>query len=239
MSNISDLRDNIIEFTEIKQEEVEKPEPQVQEQQTTSKVANIVSMSTGNTREKADFSDLVQENQETPGVIIKRSPLDDLLGDNFKKYIDDKKKEMDADKIMGFESGADDYITKPFNILELKARIRAMLRRAGASTQKEVKRTLLTAGHISLDSEQRVAIRDGETVELTAKEFDLLELLMKNPRRVYSRENLMDLVWGYTYAGDFRTVDVHIRRLREKLEKNPAEPELIMTKWGVGYYLKS
>ena len=148
-------------------------------------------------------------------------------------------KSEDADKIMGFESGADDYITKPFNILELKARIRAMLRRAGASTQKEVKRTLLTAGHISLDSEQRVAIRDGETVELTAKEFDLLELLMKNPRRVYSRENLMDLVWGYTYAGDFRTVDVHIRRLREKLEKKPAEPELIMTKWGVGYYLKS
>ena len=145
----------------------------------------------------------------------------------------------DADKIMGFESGADDYITKPFNILELKARIRAMLRRAGASTQKEVKRTLLTAGHISLDSEQRVAIRAGETVELTAKEFDLLELLMKNPRRVYSRENLMDIVWGYTYAGDFRTVDVHIRRLREKLEKNPAEPELIMTKWGVGYYLKN
>ena len=148
-------------------------------------------------------------------------------------------KSEDADKIMGFESGADDYITKPFNILELKARIRAMLRRSGASTQKEVKRTLLTAGHISLDSEQRVAIRDGETVELTAKEFDLLELLMKNPRRVYSRENLMDLVWGYTYAGDFRTVDVHIRRLREKLERNPAEPELIMTKWGVGYYLKS
>ena len=148
-------------------------------------------------------------------------------------------KSEDADKIMGFESGADDYITKPFNILELKARIRAMLRRAGASTQKEVKRTLLTAGHISLDSEQRVAIRDGETVELTAKEFDLLDLLMKNPRRVYSRENLMDLVWGYTYAGDFRTVDVHIRRLREKLEKNPAEPELIMTKWGVGYYLKN
>mgnify|MGYP003292202021 CR=1 FL=1 len=148
-------------------------------------------------------------------------------------------KSEDADKIMGFESGADDYITKPFNILELKARIRAMLRRAGASAQKEVRRTLLTAGHISLDSEQRVAIRDGETVELTAKEFDLLELLMKNPRRVYSRENLMDLVWGYTYAGDFRTVDVHIRRLREKLEKNPAEPELIMTKWGVGYYLKN
>lgn len=147
-------------------------------------------------------------------------------------------KSEDADKIMGFESGADDYITKPFNILELKARIRAMLRRVGAAAQKEPQRTMLTAGHISLDSEQRVAIRDGEIVDLTAKEYDLLELLMKNPRRVYSRENLMDLVWGYTYAGDFRTVDVHVRRLREKLERNPAEPELIMTKWGVGYYLK-
>lgn len=147
-------------------------------------------------------------------------------------------KSEDADKIMGFESGADDYITKPFNILELKARIRAMLRRVGAAAQKEPQRTMLTAGHISLDSEQRVAIRDGEIVDLTAKEYDLLELLMKNPRRVYSRENLMDLVWGYTYAGDFRTVDVHVRRLREKLERNPADPELIMTKWGVGYYLK-
>ena len=93
-------------------------------------------------------------------------------------------------------------------------------------------------GRISLDPQQRVALRDGQVVELTAKEYDLIELLVRNPRRVYSRENLMDLVWGYTYAGDFRTVDVHIRRLREKLEKNPAEPEYIMTKWGVGYYLK-
>lgn len=147
-------------------------------------------------------------------------------------------KSEDADKIMGFESGADDYVTKPFNILELKARIRAMLRRAGATTQRSVRKQQLTVGHIALDSEQRVAICDGKTVDLTAKEYDLLELLMKNPRRVYSRENLMDLVWGYTYAGDFRTVDVHIRRLREKLEHNPAEPEYIMTKWGVGYYLK-
>lgn len=147
-------------------------------------------------------------------------------------------KSEDADKIMGFESGADDYVTKPFNILELKARIRAMLRRAGATTQRSVQKQQLTVGHIALDSEQRVAICDGKTVDLTAKEYDLLELLMKNPRRVYSRENLMDLVWGYTYAGDFRTVDVHIRRLREKLEHNPAEPEYIMTKWGVGYYLK-
>lgn len=147
-------------------------------------------------------------------------------------------KSEDADKVMGFESGADDYVTKPFNILELKARIRAMLRRAGVATQKAVRKQQLTVGHIALDSEQRVAICDGKTVDLTAKEYDLLELLMKNPRRVYSRENLMDLVWGYTYAGDFRTVDVHIRRLREKLEHNPAEPEYIMTKWGVGYYLK-
>lgn len=147
-------------------------------------------------------------------------------------------KSEDADKIMGFESGADDYVTKPFNILELKARIRAMLRRSGAATQKTVQKEHLAVGHISLDSEQRVAICDGKTVDLTAKEYDLLELLMKNPRRVYSRENLMDLVWGYTYAGDFRTVDVHIRRLREKLEHNPAEPEYILTKWGVGYYLK-
>lgn len=144
----------------------------------------------------------------------------------------------DTDKIMGFEYGADDYVTKPFNILELKARIRALLRRAGNSQPKEPERQLLTAGPISVDPAQRVALRDGRVVELTAKEYDLIELLIRNPRRVYSRENLMDLVWGYTYAGDFRTVDVHIRRLREKLEKNPAAPEYILTKWGVGYYFK-
>ena len=143
----------------------------------------------------------------------------------------------DADKLIGFESGADDYITKPFNILELKARIRALLRRANAAPQQKQPETLLlTAGGITLDPEQRVAVKNGEIVELTAKEYDLIELLVKNPRRVYSRENLMDLVWGYTYAGDYRTVDVHIRRLREKLERVPAEPEYIMTKWGVGYY---
>ena len=143
----------------------------------------------------------------------------------------------DADKIIGFESGADDYVTKPFNILELKARIRALLRRAGSSAQKP-NNGLLVAGKLSLDPVQRIALRDGEAVELTAKEYDLMELFMKNPRRVYSRESLMDLLWGYTYAGDFRTVDVHIRRLREKLEENPAEPEHLMTKWGVGYYFK-
>ncbi len=143
----------------------------------------------------------------------------------------------DTDKIIGFECGADDYITKPFNILELKARIRAMLRRAGSSPQAK-QPTHLTVGDLTLDTEQRVALRDGKVVELTAKEYDLIELLMKNPRRVYSRDNLMNVVWGYSYAGDYRTVDVHIRRLREKLEKNPAEPEHILTKWGVGYYFK-
>ena len=142
----------------------------------------------------------------------------------------------DTDKIIGFECGADDYITKPFNLLELKARIRAMLRRATGSAAQG--KSQITVGDLTLDTEQRVAVRDGEVVELTAKEYDLIELLMKNPRRVYSRENLMNVVWGYSYTGDYRTVDVHIRRLREKLERHPAEPEYILTKWGVGYYFK-
>ena len=147
----------------------------------------------------------------------------------------------DADKLAGFACGADDYITKPYNILEVKARIRALLRRSSAAARPaatEESRSLLTVGDLSLDTEQRVAIRGGQTIDLTAKEYDLIELLMKNPRRVYSRESLMNLVWGYSYAGDYRTVDVHIRRLREKLEKMPAEPDYIMTKWGVGYYFK-
>lgn len=145
----------------------------------------------------------------------------------------------DADKIIGFECGADDYLTKPFNILELKARIRALLRRAAASAQQSRDGSRLSVGVITLDVDERSAWRDGEPVDLTAKEFDLMTLLMRNPGRVYSRENLMNLVWGYEFIGEFRTVDVHIRRLREKLEPDPANPEYILTKWGVGYYLSN
>ena len=146
----------------------------------------------------------------------------------------------DTDKIIGFECGADDYITKPFNILELKARVRALLRRSGMAAQSQrEKRGRLTMGHIALDPDERSAWKDGTPVDLTAKEFDLMELLMRNPGRVFSRENLLNVVWGYEYAGDYRTVDVHVRRLREKLELDPAHPMYILTKWGVGYYLKN
>ena len=141
-----------------------------------------------------------------------------------------------ADLLMGFESGADDYVTKPFDILELKARVRALLRRASISVPPSAPPSVLQRGHIMIDSERRSAFKDGKSVELTMKEFDLIEFLMKNPGRVYSRENLLNLVWGYDYQGDTRTVDVHIRRLREKLELDPARPRFIATKWGVGYY---
>ena len=143
----------------------------------------------------------------------------------------------DMDKLMGFDNGADDYLTKPFNILELKARIRALLRRSGAGT-KNAEENLLTVGSISLDLDARNAYRSGQLVDLTAKEFDVIEFLMRNPNRVYSREALLDTIWTYEYRSDIRTVDVHIRRLREKLEDNPAEPNYIMTKWGVGYYFR-
>lgn len=145
----------------------------------------------------------------------------------------------DADKIIGFECGADDYVTKPFNILELKARIRAMLRRAGAAEKQVRADDRLTVGVLTLDAGARAAWRDGTPVDLTAREFDLAELFFRNPGRVFSRENLLDRVWGYEYAGELRTVDVHVRRLREKLEPDPAEPDYILTKWGVGYYLKA
>ena len=143
-------------------------------------------------------------------------------------------KTEDMDKLLGFEHGADDYLTKPFNILELKARVRALLRRSGKKSQD----SRVTRGHIMIDASSRNAYRDGVQVELTAKEFDLVELLIRNPNRVYSRENLLDTIWGDDYRSDIRTVDVHIRRIREKLEDNPAEPRHIMTKWGVGYYFK-
>ena len=143
----------------------------------------------------------------------------------------------DMDKLMGFDVGADDYLTKPFNILELKARIRALLRRTTASAT-ESKGSVLSIGTITLDLDARNAFRSGTLADLTAKEFDVIEFLMKNPNRVYSREALLDTIWAYEYRSDIRTVDVHIRRLREKLEENPAEPQYILTKWGVGYYFK-
>ena len=143
----------------------------------------------------------------------------------------------DMDKLMGFDHGADDYLTKPLNILELKARIRELLRRYGAQHRKAVG-NLLTIGSISLDLDARNAYRGGVLADLTAKEFDVVEFLMRNPNRVYSREALLDTIWAYEYRSDIRTVDVHIRRLREKLEENPAEPKYIMTKWGVGYYFR-
>ncbi len=143
----------------------------------------------------------------------------------------------DIDKLIGFDSGADDYLTKPFNILELKARIRALLRRAGSSSQRSEDNEL-TIGQITLDLNARNAYRCGTLVDLTAKEFDVIEFLMRNPNKVYSREALLDTIWAYEYRSDIRTVDVHIRRLREKLEENPAEPIYILTKWGVGYYFR-
>ena len=142
----------------------------------------------------------------------------------------------DMDKLMGFDYGADDYLTKPFNILELKARIRALLRRSGAAKKDQPQRLMI--GSITLDLDSRNAYKGDELVDLTAKEFDVIEFLMRNANRVYSREALLDSIWTYEYRSDIRTLDVHIRRLREKLEENPAEPKYIMTKWGVGYYFR-
>ena len=142
----------------------------------------------------------------------------------------------DMDKILGLEYGADDYITKPFNILELKARIKAIMRRTAASQPRKEESKVIEAGDLKLDCESRRLFILGREVNLTAKEFDLLELLVNNPNKVYGRENLLNLVWGYEYPGDVRTVDVHVRRLREKIESNPSEPKYVHTKWGVGYY---
>lgn len=143
----------------------------------------------------------------------------------------------DMDKIMGLEYGADDYLTKPFNILELKARIKAILRRVTHTESVSDKKKIKTNG-LEMEINSRRVFIDGNEVNLTAKEFDMLELFASNPGKVYSRESLLDTIWGYDYPGDVRTVDVHVRRLREKIEKNPSQPDFIHTKWGVGYYFK-
>ncbi len=146
----------------------------------------------------------------------------------------------DMDKILGLDYGADDYITKPFNILEVKARIKALMRRSKASGKNaEPNQKIIEVGSLRLDCDGRRVFIDGREINLTAKEFDLLELLIFNPNKVYSRESLLQIVWGYEYPGDVRTVDVHIRRLREKIEANPSEPKYVYTKWGVGYYFKN
>ena len=145
----------------------------------------------------------------------------------------------DMDKILGLEYGADDYITKPFNILEVKARIKAILRRSKNRAEDTEKSKTVEINGLKMDSESRRVFVNGREINLTAKEFDVLELLVFNPNKVYSRENLLNIVWGYEYPGDVRTVDVHIRRLREKIEENPSEPKYVHTKWGVGYYFQS
>ncbi len=144
----------------------------------------------------------------------------------------------DMDKILGLEYGADDYITKPFNILEVKARIKAIFRRADKAKKAIPNRRLIQKGKMKIDGDSRRVFVNEKEVNLTAKEFDLLELLAKNPGKVYSREELLNIVWGYEYPGDARTVDVHIRRLREKIEESPSEPKYVCTKWGVGYYFR-
>ena len=146
-------------------------------------------------------------------------------------------KSEDTDKLLGFEYGADDYITKPFNILVLKARIRALMRRSSMAAPAE-RAEVLSCADFSLDPEKRIAHRGDTEVDLTVKEFDVCELLMRSPGKVFSREALLNTVWGYDYQGEERTVDVHIRRLREKLEADPANPAHIVTKWGVGYFFK-
>ena len=144
----------------------------------------------------------------------------------------------DMDKILGLEYGADDYITKPFNILEVKARIKAIMRRTVKKVVKEEKPTVVDAGDMKLDLESRRIYIAGREINLTTKEFDVLELLALNPNKVFSRESLLKIVWGSEYPGDVRTVDVHIRRLREKIEENPSEPKYVHTKWGIGYYFQ-
>lgn len=148
-------------------------------------------------------------------------------------------KTEDMDKILGLEYGADDYIAKPFNILEVKARIKAIMRRSGKSKEKEEKNHVIILGDLKLETDSRRVYINQKEINLTVKEFDLLELLATNPNKVYSRESLLLMIWGKDYPGDVRTVDVHIRRLREKIEGNPSEPTYVHTKWGVGYYFQN
>jgi len=149
-------------------------------------------------------------------------------------------KSEDMDKIMGLEYGADDYITKPFNILELKARIKAILRRSAkkAAPDPERKNRRTRLRDLEIDVDDRRVFLKGAEINLTAREFDLLELFMANRGKVYSREDLLNTVWGRDYPGDARTVDVHVRRLREKIEENPSDPKYLYTKWGVGYFFE-
>ncbi len=142
----------------------------------------------------------------------------------------------DMDKILGLDYGADDYITKPFNILEVKARIKAIMRRTSGGAKKEVVESVIEKGDLKLDCDSRRLFVLGKEINLTGREFELLELLVKNENKVYSREQLLETVWGKDYPGDVRTVDVHVRRLREKVEVSPSEPKYVHTKWGVGYY---
>ena len=144
----------------------------------------------------------------------------------------------DMDKILGLEYGADDYITKPFNILEVKARIKAIIRRTAKQEKKADTAGRIQAGDMTIERDNRRVYIEGREINLTAKEFDVLELLATHPNQVYSREKLLTMVWGADYPGDARTVDVHIRRLREKVETNSSEPKYVHTKWGVGYYFK-
>jgi DNA-binding response OmpR family regulator len=153
----------------------------------------------------------------------------------------------DMDKILGLDYGADDYITKPFNILEVKARIKAIMRRTDAVRKASEKKaaedqknsSILENGDLKLDCDNRRLYVEGREVNLTSKEFEVLELLVRNPGRVYGREKLLDDIWGSDFPGDVRTVDVHIRRLREKIEANPSEPKYVQTKWGIGYYFRN
>lgn len=144
----------------------------------------------------------------------------------------------DMDKILGLDYGADDYITKPFNILEVKARMKAIMRRTSRRGEEDDRRFVVSRD-MKIDCESRRVFIGEREIRLTVKEFDLLELLVLNQDKVYSREKLLNIIWGYEYPGDARTVDVHIRRLREKIEVKPSEPKYVYTKWGVGYYFKA